>query len=387
MATVTLLSEQLKHIAEKTTFSLPTRRDETWKYVDLNRLLSLTMPNTLQKGAPQKRAGLAGSDTVYCIDGVFQNSTLPEGVLMSETDLDELDASSKLSIFQQLQPEQKRLTLTISKTLVRPLVIVFEAEHHGLQTQNLSIVLASNTHATVCIQYNTQAPEAEILNMTKLTTQLQASATLELVIENSSGPQIHQLSQHSATLAEKATLKLYTLSQETPLSRHETTVNLVGEGAHVDHYGLSVLGHTSHVHEVTQFNHMIPHTSSQQLYKTILTGQAKSDFNGTIAIDRSAQKTDAAQLNQNLLLSEEARAYSRPQLRIDADDVKCAHGATVGQLDDVQLFYMLSRGFSAEQAKTVLTLGFAGEILDKLPIESLKQTFLSTLKTTVGGAN
>ena len=118
--------------------------------------------------------------------------------------------------------------------------------------------------------------------------------------------------------------------------------------------------------------HASPNCNSYQLYKGILADRAKAVFNGRIVVDQDAQKTDAKQSNRNLLLSEDAVINSNPQLEIFADDVRCTHGSTVGQLDQEAVFYLRSRGIGREEAIQLLTLAFAGEILDRVPVIELR---------------
>jgi Fe-S cluster assembly protein SufD len=120
--------------------------------------------------------------------------------------------------------------------------------------------------------------------------------------------------------------------------------------------------------------HASPNCSSHQLYKGILGGRSKAVFNGRIIVDQDAQKTDANQSNRNLLLSENAVVNSNPQLEIFADDVRCTHGSTVGQLDEEAVFYLRSRGINRDAAVRLLTFAFGGEILDRIPVTALRES-------------
>ena len=119
-------------------------------------------------------------------------------------------------------------------------------------------------------------------------------------------------------------------------------------------------------------DHKQPHCASHQLYKGILDGNARAVFNGKIFVREGAQKTDARQTNKNLLLSEKARVDTKPQLEIYADDVKCAHGAAVGQIDPEELFYLEARGIGPELGRSLLTYGFAEEVIAKIKLESIR---------------
>jgi Fe-S cluster assembly protein SufD len=123
----------------------------------------------------------------------------------------------------------------------------------------------------------------------------------------------------------------------------------------------------------TTIDHAKPNCPSHELYKSILDQKSRGVFNGKIFVRKDAQKTDAKQTNKTLLLSDEATIDTKPQLEILADDVKCTHGATVGQLDANQIFYLRSRGFSKDQARDVLTTAFANDVIDRISNEQLRE--------------
>jgi Fe-S cluster assembly protein SufD len=119
-------------------------------------------------------------------------------------------------------------------------------------------------------------------------------------------------------------------------------------------------------------DHAKPHCTSRELYKGILDDKSSAVFNGSIVVRKDAQKTDARQSNKNLVLSEEATINSKPQLEINADDVKCAHGTTIGHLDEDSIYYLRSRGIGVEEARSVLTYGFANDVLNRMKIDAVR---------------
>ena len=156
------------------------------------------------------------------------------------------------------------------------------------------------------------------------------------------------------------------------LTRHHVHTALEGEGVDSTLNGLYIEDGTQHVDNHTLIEHAQPHCQSHEFYKGILGGRATGVFRGKIHVHQAAQKTDAYQANQNLLLSETAQINTKPQLEIYADDVKCSHGATIGQLDEDALFYLRSRGIGHQEAVRVLTRAFAGEVLDRVRVPALK---------------
>jgi Fe-S cluster assembly protein SufD len=176
----------------------------------------------------------------------------------------------------------------------------------------------------------------------------------------------------SADLGSNSSYDMTTINFGAQLSRHDIQVRMNHEGAECWVDGLYMIGDGQHTDTHSVIDHQQPHCTSHQLYKGILDGKSRAVFNGKIFVRHGAQKTDAMQTNKNLLLSNEARIDTKPQLEILADDVKCAHGAAVGQIDENELFYLKTRGIHPDLAKNLLTYGFAEEVIEKIKIESIK---------------
>jgi Fe-S cluster assembly protein SufD len=157
------------------------------------------------------------------------------------------------------------------------------------------------------------------------------------------------------------------------IARNDVNVMLNGEGAECTLNGLYLTGGKQLVDNHTLIEHVKPHCNSREHYKGILSDQARAVFSGKIHVHKDAQKTDAVQSNQNLLLSEEATVDTKPQLEIYADDVRCTHGGTVGQLDEEALFYLRARGISRENAKKLMIHAFAGQVIEAIRDESLRE--------------
>ena len=154
--------------------------------------------------------------------------------------------------------------------------------------------------------------------------------------------------------------------------RNDALATLDGEGAEVTLNGLYLADGDRLVDNHTTIDHARPHCPSHEVYKGILGGRARAVFNGKIIVRPDAQKTDAKQTNRALLLSDDALINTKPQLEIFADDVKCTHGAAIGQLDEDALFYLRARGLTYAEARDMLIHAFAGEVLDRVKIEPLK---------------
>jgi Fe-S cluster assembly protein SufD len=157
------------------------------------------------------------------------------------------------------------------------------------------------------------------------------------------------------------------------LVRNNVSALFQGEHAECTLNGLSVATGTQHVDNHTVIDHASPRCESHELYKAVLDGSARGVFNGKIFVRQDAQKTDAKQTNKTLLLSDEATIDTKPQLEIFADDVKCTHGATVGQLDEEQVFYLRARGIGATEARDLLTFAFATDVINRVHVDALRE--------------
>ena len=162
--------------------------------------------------------------------------------------------------------------------------------------------------------------------------------------------------------------------------RNTITAVLDGEGSECTLNGLSVASGDQLIDNHTTIDHTKPHCTSHELYKSILDDTSKGVFNGKIFVRRDAQKTDAKQTNKTLLLSDAATIDTKPQLEIFADDVKCTHGAAVGQLDEEQLFYLRARGIDLEAARDMLTLAFANDVIRRIHVDALRDQLDATLR-------
>lgn len=178
--------------------------------------------------------------------------------------------------------------------------------------------------------------------------------------------------QAYARLANQAELRAHIISLGGGLVRNEYDVQLTGEQAVCLLNGLYLARGRQHIDNHTEIEHVAPACTSYELYKGILSDRAHGVFHGKIYVHPGAQKTDAKQTNQALLLSDDAEVDSKPQLEIYADDVRCTHGATVGQLDEQQLFYLRTRGLAEAQARSLLVYAFAEEIIGRIEVEPVR---------------
>ena len=257
-----------------------------------------------------------------------------------------------------------------------PVHLLFLAD--GQDVKNISsprvlVIAEQGSEATVIESYASLHEETAVyLTNAVVEIVLEAGARLEHYKVQNESQQAFHVATTRAELGRSSSYNATTITLGAQLSRHDIGITLDQEGAECWIDGLYIVGTGQHADTHSLIDHRSPHCKSHQLYKGILDGKSRAVFNGKVFVRKGAQQTDAMQTNKNLLLSNEARVDTKPQLEIFADDVKCAHGATVGQLEEEQLFYLASRGMHTDIARNLLTYGFAEEVIDKIRIESIK---------------
>ena len=160
-------------------------------------------------------------------------------------------------------------------------------------------------------------------------------------------------------------------------------VELQGEGAQANIYGAYVCGADERVKIAVDMHHKVPHCNSRQLFKGIAGGKSRVDFYGKIIVAQDAQRTEAYQENHNILLSDDAKVDTKPQLEIYADDVKCSHGATIGRLNEEEQFYMRSRGITLEDARVLQMISFLAPVLEAIPDEAQREDIALQLESAI----
>jgi len=194
---------------------------------------------------------------------------------------------------------------------------------------------------------------------------------------------LHFSMQHANT-GRDSTLNGLNVTLGADLARCDVSSHLLGPGADSEMLALWFGDDDQHFDHHTLQNHAAPHAHSDLLYKGALTGTARGVFRGMIRVAEGAQLTDAYQTNRNLLLSDDAKATTLPSLEIAADDVRCSHGATVGQVDETQLFYLMSRGLTRPAAERLLVLGFFDEVLGRVPLDGVRDRIRAAIEQKIG---
>jgi Fe-S cluster assembly protein SufD len=254
--------------------------------------------------------------------------------------------------------------------LEQPIEITYEADGDGAAHPRALIVVDANAQCTIVETYKGRGAY-----FTNAVTEIVAGegAIVDHYKVTREAPEAHHVATLQAVLGRSTNFKSHSISLGGALVRNDAGA-VLSEGTEATLNGLYIVNGTQHVDNHTTIDHAQPHGTSHELYKGILDGKASAVFNGRILVRKDAQKTDSKQTNKNLVLSDEAVINTKPELQIFADDVRCTHGATIGQLDAESLFYLQSRGIGREDARNLLTYAFAQDIVNRIQVQSLRDS-------------
>ncbi|MGQ7271208.1 Fe-S cluster assembly protein SufD [Marinobacter nauticus] len=374
---------------------LPTRKTENWKYSSKYLKLADDMAISLPaEGKTGNSLAVPGYKVVF-INGVMipEASEYPDldGIeILSFNDLanDEAEAlSAKLgSTLNHDQVQFARLNgarfedglfirLKPGAVLDQPLFIIHEtsADASGSAYPRIYVEAGANSQLTLVEEY-TSSGEASALVSTVTEFNLADGANVTSIRLNMEGENVQHIGATGVLQQRSSRFESHCVGFGGPLRRHDLQVRLEGEGAETKLNGVVVTQGKQHYDNHTSIDHVAAHCNSEETYRNIAADQSHAVFNGRIHIHQDAQKSNADMNNKNLLLSNGAEIDTKPELEIYADDVKCAHGATIGQLDETSVFYLVSRGIGRRQANVLLTMAFINELVQQIPVEAVRET-------------
>jgi Fe-S cluster assembly protein SufD len=270
---------------------------------------------------------------------------------------------------------QDGLLLYIPKGVVveKPiqLVNILRADVNFMVNRRVLIIIEDMAQARILACDHT-TDEVDFLATQVIEAFVGRGASLELYELEESTPRTTRLSNLYVQQETDSRVHINDITLVGGSTRNTTRVTLAGRGAHIDLCGMAIADKQQHVDNHTFIDHAVSDCTSHELYKYVLDDEATGAFAGKVLVREGAQHTDSQQTNRNLCLTRQARMYTQPQLEIYADDVKCSHGATVGQLDEDALFYMQQRGISFVEARQLLMRAFVGEVIDGVGLEALR---------------
>jgi Fe-S cluster assembly protein SufD len=388
------------------TLGFPKPRDEDWKYTRVAAIekqpFGYGAPGTATAAqvAPLLLPAALGAQQLVFVDGAFRaglskRTATADGVRIADlASALHSDGDAAASLLADGAAHQHAFTalnsaFAASGVLLRldegvdlgaPLHLLFLASGESDTVAHPRIVIecAAGARAIVVEQFAALGESAYFNNVVTHAT-LASGATLEHYKVQREASTAFHVCTLSVQQGEKSRFVSHSISLGAALSRHEINVALRAPGAACTLNGLYVARGRQHVDYHTRVDHIAPACSSDEDYRGILADRARGVFNGRVYVHKDAQKSDASQSNRNLLLSRDAEVDTKPQLEIHADDVKCSHGATVGQLDEQMVFYLRTRGIDEAAARALLTYGFARDVADRMSITALREVVAQAL--------
>lgn len=378
------------------TQGFPNKRVERYKYTDIQKLFApdyglnlnrLTIPVDPYQAFRCDVPNLSTS-LYFVVNDVFYNDEKPKGHLPEGVIIGSLKEFATTDYYNQLAGKANDATTDLNTMLAQ---------------DGLYVYVPKNVKVDRAIQViNILRSDVDLMVNRRVLIVLEAGAELKMLFCDHAADDKNFLTTQviEAYVGENASLDLYCLEEthhknvrvsnvyidqqrdsrvnhnvitlHNGITRNKLDLTFSGEGAECQCYGCVIADKQQHVDNNTLITHKVPHCTSNELYKYVLDDKATGAFAGRVLVEHGAQKTTSQMTNQNLTATKEARMFTQPMLEIYADDVKCAHGSTVGQLNDAALFYMRQRGISLEEAKLLLQNAFINEVIDKMQLEPLR---------------
>lgn len=382
---------------------LPTTRHEDWKYTDLSTVVDIGN-RWLAAGdhyAPAADIGavisqICGSieaDWLIILNGVIDDRSIDtfsqagtNVSRLSESEGDVLFDAPLVDLNTALLRDGLRIDVGAAAALTRPvaiLVIDDAAAVAGMSQTRIEIAVAGNSIASF-VEYHASVGSADHYANSVVNLTLGDNSQVDYVRIQDRELHHNQTNRLAVTTGRDSEFSHCAFDLGGRLIRNDLTVDILQPGSCSVFDGLYLVGDRQHIDNHTRADHRVGPAQSRQEYRGILTGKARGVWNGKAIVHPGADGTDAEQANHNLLLSEKAEIDAKPELEIYADDVKCSHGTTVGQLDETALFYLRTRGLDKHEARQILTRAFAQTIVNKSPIVSLRDMLAQRIATRLG---
>ena len=374
----------------------PSKKVERYKYTDIQKLFApdyglnlnrLTIPvdpyNAFRCDVPNL------STSLYFVvnDGFYQDEKpkghLPEGVVIGS-----LKEFATSEYYNQLAGKANDATTDLNTMLAQDGLYVFVPKNvkvdRAIQVINIlrsDVDLMVNRRVLIVLEEGAElkmlfcdhaADDRNFLATQVIEAYVGENASLDLYCLEETHAKNVRVSNVYIDQQANSRVNHNVITLHNGITRNKLDLTFSGEGAECQCYGCVIADKQQHVDNNTLITHKVPHCTSNELYKYVLDDKAVGAFAGRVLVEHGAQKTSSQMTNQNLTATKEARMYTQPMLEIYADDVKCAHGSTVGQLNDAALFYMRQRGISLAEAKMLLQNAFINEVIDKMQLEPLR---------------
>lgn len=387
---------------------VPTTRDEEWRFTDISPLIKLPFQpvytaSNLQAAEVEHFYLEPAAPRLVFVDGIYapQLSTqLLNPAIDSDIVITNLSAAVSAHVMA-LEPHLGRhaefrnnvftalntsflhdgalIIVPRNVSVDIPVHLLFIATQKETASYPRCLLIAESGSAVTVIEDYVALQEGVYVTNAVAEIALADNARVNHIRVQRDSSQAFHIASCAVSLAQASCYQSTSITLGARISRYNLNVQLTGEGAECTVDGLTLIAERQLADTHTCIDHVKPYGISRQSHKCIVDGAAHAVFNGKIIVHPGAQHTDSTQSSRNLLLSGRAHIDTKPQLEIFADDVKCAHGATVGQLDSEEIFYLMSRGLSEMTARNLLTYAFGAEIIERIPVASLKHQLEQTV--------
>lgn len=396
-----LRARAIDHVS---TQRLPTKRDEEWRFTDISALARLSFQSAqshtdLQAQDIEHLHLKEAKNSLVFVDGHYsaQLSIIVDSAALEIGDLSEFlltHAAILESHFGQYVKFDNNVFAALNTAFLRdcaliivpkdiviaePVHLLFIATQSEVTSYPRCLIIGESGSNVTFVEDYVSLREAAYVTNSVTEISLSANAHARHIRIQRESTQAYHLANCAVSLAHGSNYQSVSISLGAQISRYNLDVQLIDEAAECTIDGLALISDSQLADTHTCIDHIKPNGTSRQQHKCIVNDKAHAVFNGKIIVRPHAQQTNSSQSSRNLLLSKAAQVDTKPQLEIFADDVKCAHGATVGQLDQEEIFYLESRGLSEAAARSLLTYAFGAEIINRIPVSSLRQQLEQTV--------
>jgi Fe-S cluster assembly protein SufD len=383
------LTESLRHLEIA---GIPTNKHEDYKYCNLDAVLKRefkTLKAPSPKGFDIKQYKLEDTITLVVLNGNYNESLSDKIILkglhissfnnlsnaekLQLTSLTNINEDAFVSLNTAFSGLGFFLTVEKNTSLQIPIHILYinDSETETMVQPRNFICLQQGASATI-IEHFINANESKVFTNFVSEKQVAANANLNVYSIQDEGKKGFSINTNQVQVARDGNYTNTTITLSGQVVRNNHNVVLAESNSQAHLFGLFKINDTQLVDNHTLMDHRVPHCESNELYKGIIDGKSTGVFNGKIYVRKDAQKTNAYQSSKNILLSDDATINTKPQLEIYADDVKCSHGTSTGKIDEQALFYLNARGIGRESASRLLLQAFAGEVSDKIEVDSAR---------------
>ena len=373
-------SLRIKAFKEFKKIGIPNRKQEYWKFSDPSVIsrLDLELEESTEMIDEDYDVILSNGKLVK-LDIKAKIGSISEGIACGDITENVLDLNENPFINLNSAFAKKGCYILLEKNSTNKIRILNSTKTVGSGKAiypRIVIIAGENSKSTVFEEIRIGKTGTKFVNsVTNIF--LDKGANLEHIIYDDYSDNSYQISNILANLKRDSNYVSHNFSIAKSFSRRDYHIELAEIGSNCDLNGLYFANNENHIDHHTTIEHIKNNCTSNEHYKGILGGKSVAVFNGRIHVHPDAQKTDAIQNNQNLLLSDDTIIHAKPELEIYADDVKCTHGATVGQLDDKAMFYLRARGLNENEAKRILMRAYVGEVIDKIKDKSFREQMMT----------